>query len=188
MVNVPLRGLPDYLAPKLRILFVGINPGLQSAKVGHHFAGHSNRFWKLLADSGLLPVALSYQEDSRLLEWGYGLTNLILRPTAGVHELRHKEFLDGRSVLFNKIRTYQPRVIAILGLTIAKIILSSSEDHSTAQSRLRKGSMKPGWQGVLLDNIPVFVLPNPSGRNAHYSYRTMCRLFQHLREFIEKKE
>lgn len=183
---MPLRGLPDYLAPSLRILFVGINPGLESAKVGHHFAGPSNRFWKLLVDSGLLPYPLSFHEDFRLLEWGYGLTNLIHRPTAGVHELRKQDFLHGRTTLINKVQIYQPRTVAVLGLTIAKIILFPPEKSSPGQNRKSKWTIKPGRQTLLLANAPVFVLPNPSGRNAHYSYRAMCRMFQHLREFIEK--
>ncbi|MCA9465721.1 MAG: mismatch-specific DNA-glycosylase, partial [Nitrospira sp.] len=111
-------GLPDYVAPGMRVLFVGINPGLRSAQLGHHFAGHSNRFWKLLADSKLIPIPLTYQDDFRLLEWGIGLTNLVARPTAGIHELSTQEYREGRTILFKMIEVYRPQIIALLGLGI----------------------------------------------------------------------
>src|SRR5690348_8754158 len=79
-----LQPLRDRVAPGLRVLFVGINPGIRSATTGHHFAGYSNRFWKLLFASGLIPEPIGAEDDARLLEWGYGITNLVPRPTPGI--------------------------------------------------------------------------------------------------------
>ena len=171
-------GLPDYVAPGMRVLFVGINPGLRSAQLGHHFAGHSNRFWKLLADSKLIPIPLTYQDDFRLLEWGIGLTNLVARPTAGIHELSTQEYREGRTILFKMIEVYRPQIIALLGLGITKILFEESESQVYSGAIGRK--VKPGLYPVLLQKTPVFVLPNPSGRNAHYSYQAMRHWFQEL--------
>src|SRR5207249_10323138 len=98
-----------------RVLFVGINPGLRSSAIGHHFAGYPNRFWKLLYDSGLVPHPLTCEEDVRLPEWGYGLTNLVARPSAGMDELGPGEFRAGRRRLLAKIRRVRPKVVARAG-------------------------------------------------------------------------
>ena len=95
--------LRDHLRPGLRIVFVGINPGLRSAAVGHHFAGHSNRFWKLLHESGLVDAPLTYREDWRLPEWGLGLTNIINRKSAGIDTLGPAEYRAGRAGLERKL-------------------------------------------------------------------------------------
>ena len=87
MVNCQLKRLPDRVRPPVRVLFVGINPGMRSAEVGHHFAGFSNRFWKLLYESGLVPEPIGPGDDVRLPEWGYGITNLVPRPTPGIDSL-----------------------------------------------------------------------------------------------------
>lgn len=175
-------GLPDYLAPGLSILFVGINPGLRSAEVGHHYAGPSNRFWKLLFDAGLIPSALTYQDDWRLPDFGYGLTNLITRPTAGVQDLGKQDFLQGHHALLTKISTYQPRLVALLGVTIARMLLSSKEATRGVQ-RSMENPIQVGLQSLSLSGVPVYVLPNPSGRNAHYSYQQMKALYCGLKDW-----
>lgn len=176
-------GLPDYVIPDLRVLFVGINPGLRSAEVGHHFAGHSNRFWKLLADSHLVPHPLNYWEDSRLLDWGIGLTNLVSRPTMGIHELTRKDYHQGRITLLQKIDLFRPQIVALLGLGMARDLLS--ESPPAVDARISKPlRIKPGLQRLFLCQAKVFVLPNPSGRNAHYSYEAMRRLFQTLGRMV----
>src|SRR6187402_2012029 len=91
--------LRDRLRPGVRVLFVGINPGVRSAETGHHFAGFSNRFWKLLTESRLVPEPITYVDDDRLVEWGLGITNLIARPTPGINDLRPQEYVDGWTVL-----------------------------------------------------------------------------------------
>ncbi len=175
-------GLPDYLAPGLSILFVGINPGLRSAEVGHHYAGPSNRFWKLLFDAGLIPFAMTYQDDWRLPDFGYGLTNLITRPTAGVQDLGKQDFLQGHQALLTKILTYQPRLVALLGVTIARLLLSSKEATRSVR-RSMENPIQVGLQSLSLGGVPVYVLPNPSGRNAHYSYQQMKALYCELKDW-----
>jgi len=180
MPRIP-GGLPDYLALGLSILFVGINPGFRSSEVGHHFAGPSNRFWKLLFDAGLVPHRLTYLDDSRLLDYGYGLTNLIARPTASIQDLGKLDFLEGREVLRGKIGKYQPALVAILGISVARILWISAKTTGSFSSCVTKYPMQTGLQTTDLAGAPVFVLPNPSGRNAYYSYQTMRELFVELR-------
>ena len=183
----PNPGLPDYLAKGLSILFVGINPGLRSAAVRHHYAGLSNRFWKLLFDSGLIPSPMTYQDDWRLPEFGYGLTNLIARPTAGVRNLDKQEFLQGHQIFLTKIMTYQPRLVALLGVSMARMLLSPKEATSVAQRSLGS-TLQVGMQSLSLGGVPVCVLPNPSGRNAHYSYQHMKALFCGLKDWANTHE
>ena len=177
-----ISGLSDYLVPGLSILFVGINPGLRSAEVGHHFAGPSNRFWKLLFDANLIPFPMTYRDDWRLSEFGYGLTNLIARPTAGVQDLGKRDFLEGHQALLTKITTYQPRLVALLGVSMARMLLSSKK-ATTAVQRLIENPIQVGLQSLALGGAPVCVLPNPSGRNAHYSYQHMKALFGELKDW-----
>lgn len=165
----PLR---DYLKPGLRVLFVGINPGLRSAELGHHFAGHSNRFWRLLYESGLVNIPLTYQDDWRLPEWRLGLTNIISRPSAGIDALEPREYVDGGKRLLATIHRYRPKVVALLGVTIYRRVFPEAATSAVYLGIQRKA----------LAGIRVFVLPNPSGRNAHYSYHAMLRAFRTLRK------
>lgn len=172
-MNSSKPALRDHLKPGLRILFIGINPGLRSAKVGHHFAGHSNRFWKLLYDSGLVQAPLSYREDWRLPEWGLGITNIINRDSAGIDALTSAEYKAGLKPLESKVRRYQPKVVALLGVTIYRMLFSETAASS--------GALQLGLTVSRLSGVPIFLLPNPSGRNAHYSYHAMLIAFQALR-------
>jgi TDG/mug DNA glycosylase family protein len=169
--------LSDHIGPDIRALFVGINPGLRSALLGHHFAGHSNRFWKVLYASGLVPQPLTYEDDWRLPSFGLGLTNMVARPTAGIHELRAHEYEHGRTKLLRTIARFQPAVVAILGLSLSTILLGTG----TIPAR-----RVPGLQRERLVNSAVFLLPNPSGRNAHYSFVDMVKIFQELERFLSK--
>ena len=164
--------LPDYLRPGLRVLFVGINPGLKSAAVGHHFAGHSNRFWKLLYESDLINTRLTYHEDYRLLEWGLGLTNIIGRKSASINALDPAEYRAGFDKLEQKIIRCQPRTVALLGVTIFRMLFSAKGRSA--------GPLALGLTNAQLAGAPVFLLPNPSGRNAHYSYQVMLTAFRTL--------
>src|SRR6476661_5084547 len=105
------RRLTDQIGPGLRVLFVGINPGVRSAVTGHHFAGPSNRFWKLLAESGLVPRRLTFEEDVRLGEFGFGITNLVPRPSPGIDDLKPAEYVAGWKALEAKIRKHKPEVV-----------------------------------------------------------------------------
>src|SRR5207249_4303314 len=100
------------------VLFVGINPGIRSAAIGHHFAGYSNRFWKLLFESGLVPDPICTEEDHRLPEWGFGITNLVARPTPGIDTLRSEEYATGARILRKSVRRWKPRVVAFVGVTL----------------------------------------------------------------------
>lgn len=173
------RGLPDYIKPGVRVLFVGINPGMRSAALGHHFAGYSNRFWKLLFASGLVDTPLTFADDWRLPKWGFGLTNLVARSTPGIDALSPKEYAAGRARLLAKIRRYRPRVVALLGVTLYPILCPAKQGTPGAQSRVR-----PGLQSDTLAGAHVFLLPNPSGRNAHYSYEDMLRTFHALKRYM----
>jgi double-stranded uracil-DNA glycosylase len=145
--------------------------------VGHHFAGASNRFWKLLLDSGLIDERLTYREDWRLPEWRLGLTNIIGRSSVGIGELSPAEYLAGLGGLERKIRRYRPRTVAFLGVTIYRMLFP----HLCGSSLLNLGPTSARLAGA-----PVFLLPNPSGRNAHYSYDQMLSAFIMLRKHTHR--
>lgn len=170
------KRLTDHIRPGVRILFVGINPGLRSAATGHHFAGYSNRFWRLLFESKLLSEPLTYQDDWRLPDWGLGLTNIIQRPSTGSNVLKLREYLAGRKRLITTVKRYRPHTVVLLGITIYRTLFPG----------YRTGRVSLGLQPKSLADRPVFVLPNPSGRNAHYSYRTMLTAFRALRNATNK--
>lgn len=165
------KRLTDHIRPGVRILFVGINPGLRSAATGHHFAGYSNRFWKLLFESKLISEPLTYQDDWRLPDWGLGLTNIIQRPSAGIDALKPSEYATGRKRLIATVQQYHPHAIALLGVTIYRTLFP---DHQSRPISL-------GLQDKTLADHSVFVLPNPSGKNAHYPYQAMLAAFLTLK-------
>ena len=154
----------------MRVLLVGINPGVRSSQVGHHFAGPSNRFWKLLYESRLVPEPIAYADDDRLHEWGFGITNLIPRPTPGIDTLRAEEYAAGAKVLRRKIRRVKPEVVAFIGVTLFRSVFGRRPGQPVAL----------GLQADRLEGARVFVLPNPSGRNANFSYEEMLRAFRRL--------
>src|SRR3954464_5619763 len=108
IIPAHLPPLRDCIRPGVPVLFVGINPGVRSSLTGHHFAGFSNRFWKLLHESGLVPEPIGYLDDVRLPEWGYGITNIVPRPTPGIDTLSRDEYVAGRTRLRRKIFRYRP--------------------------------------------------------------------------------
>ena len=172
------RRLRDCIQTDVLVLFVGINPGLRSAQTGHHFAGYSNRFWRLLHESKLVSEPLTYREDRRLPEWRLGLTNIIGRCTAGIDVLDPDEYRRGVASLKRKIRRYQPHIVALLGVTIFRMLFSPEEQS--------KSPLDLGVTTMQLAGARIFLLPNPSGRNAHYSYRRMLTAFQTLRDSMER--
>ncbi len=175
--------LTDRIAPGVRVLFVGINPGVRSAETGHHFAGPSNRFWKLLSESGLVPEPLTYEDDSRLPEFGFGITNIIARPSPGIDVLRRAEYVAGWKVLERTIEKFRPRVLALVGVTVYRAVLPLlAADEDLPPRRQRAGaSTAIGPQPLVVHGARVFVLPNPSGRNANFSYADMLEAFEELR-------
>ncbi|MDB4973301.1 MAG: double-stranded uracil-DNA glycosylase [Myxococcaceae bacterium] len=156
--------LPDLIAPDLRVLFVGINPGLYSTALGHHFARPGNRFWPALALARLTPRRFAPSEDAQLLELGLGLTNLVPRTTARADELRPEELIAGAAELERKLVRYRPRVVAILGVTAYRAAFG-------------RRAAKLGRQAERLGPSRVHVLPNPSGLNAHHQLPELARWF-----------
>ena len=155
------------------MLFVGINPGVRSALTGHHFAGYSNRFWKLLYQSRLVPEPVTYVDDDRLPEWGFGITNVVARATPGIDELKPEEYAAGRLRLRAKVRRHRPEIVAFVGITVYRAMYPE-----------RRGPVAMGLQEERLGETAVFVLPNPSGRNANYSYDEMLRVYRALTRFL----
>ena len=164
--------MPDVLGPGLRVLLCGINPGLWSAAVGHHFARPGNRFWKALHLGGLTPRLLAPDEEDELLALGLGITNLVERATAGAAELGPAELRAGGSRLAAKAASLRPRMVAVLGVGA----------YRTAFGRPRAGV------GPLPDPIggaAAWLLPNPSGLNAHYQLPDLAGAFADLSRALD---
>src|SRR5204862_6166685 len=164
--------LRDCVRPGVRVLFVGINPGVRSAAIGHHFAGYSNRFWKLLHESGLVSERIGTTDDERLPEWGFGITNLIARMTPGIDTLRPDEYVAGLRTLRRKVRRWKPAIVAFVGVSLYRAIFG------------QKGPVTLGPQPDTFDGARVVVLPNPSGRNANFTYAEMLTAFKTLDAFV----
>lgn len=162
------RSVPDMIATDLRVLFVGINPGLYTAAVGHHFARPGNRFWPALHAAGFTERLLSPFEESRLLEWGCGITNVVNRATVAASELSTEELVAGAARLEETVRRYRPRIVAVLGLT-------------TYRAAFARPEARLGRQPGDLAGAQVGVLPNPSGLNAHFKPADFARVFRRLR-------
>lgn len=163
--NAPV---PDVIAQDLDVLFCGINPGLYSGAVGHHFARPGNRLWKALHASGFTDRLLGPFEEKRLLDCGLGITNFVNRATATMAGVRGEELRQGAVALERKVKRYRPRFLAILGLT----------SYRTAFARR---SAVVGLQNHTIGDTKVWLLPNPSGLNAHYQVPDLARVFGELR-------
>lgn len=161
------RTVPDVIAPNLRILLCGINPGLYTAWAGHHFARPGNRFWPGLHAGGLTPRPFAPSEERALLPLGYGITNLVTRATATAAELSAEELRAGGRRLGRVAKRYKPRCVAVLGVTSYRLAFDRPE--------ARLGPQDERWGATR-----VWVLPNPSGLNAHYQLRDLGRLLRQL--------
>jgi double-stranded uracil-DNA glycosylase len=164
--------VPDVLAPNLRVLFCGINPGLYSAAVGHHFARPGNRFWPTLHAAGFTPRQFAPAEQRDLLTLGCGITNIVARTTARADELSASELIDGLKSLKIKVKRYRPAVLAVLGISAYRI--------AWGRPRAELGLQNDRWT-----ETRVWILPNPSGLNAHYSLAKLAMQFRDLREFAQ---
>lgn len=162
------RAVPDIIAPGLKVLFCGINPGLYSGAVRHHFARPGNRFWPALHAGGFTPRLLSPFDEQQLLEWGYGITNIVARSTAIASELSSEELRMGAKRLRRKLRQFQPRICAVVGIQAYRIAFDSPDAEL-------------GPQPELIGKTLLWVLPNPSGLNAHYQPAQLGELFATLR-------
>ena len=167
--------LKDVLPDHPRLLLVGINPGLRSGALGHHFAGNGNPFWRLLHESGLTPQLLPFEQDQRLGELGIALTNLCPRATRSAADLEPPEIESGRKALARKIARLRPGVVAFVGLSLYQLFF-----------RLPSS----GGAGAKPDRISgarVFVVPNPSGLNASFpGFQSKLIWFQALRDFLAR--
>jgi TDG/mug DNA glycosylase family protein len=172
IISAALPPLRDRIRPGVRVLFVGINPGIRSSLTGHHFAGFSNRFWKLLYEARLVPEQITYADDDRLPEWGYGITNIVARPSPGIDTLRPEEYVAGRARLRSKIARHRPEIVAMAGVTVYRAMFPE-----------RKGAVRLGLQPETIAGAKVFVLPNPSGRNANFTYPEMLAAYRSLKRF-----
>lgn len=166
------KTVADVIAPGLKVLFCGINPGLYSGATGHHFARPGNRFWPVLHLAGFSARQLSPAEEQLLLPAGYGITNLVARATATADELAPAELVAGQQRLAATAAEYKPRVVAVLGIGA----------YRTAFARPRAVL---GPQAETLAGTRLWVLPNPSGLNAHYQLTDLVAVFRSLREAVE---
>jgi double-stranded uracil-DNA glycosylase len=162
--------LGPIVAPGLLVLFVGINPSLRSAEVGHHFARPGNRFWTALHGAGFTPRRLRPEEDAELLAHGVGVTNIAERPTRDAAQLSRDELRAGAALLERTVKRCAPRLVAVLGLGAYRI----------AFARPRAAM---GLQPETIGGRPVWVLPNPSGLNAHYKPADFARLYAEARAY-----
>lgn len=168
-VNRTTEDLIDY---DLKILFCGINPGIWSGATGFHFARPGNRFWKVLHLAGFTNRILHPSEEDELLELGYGITSFVKRTTARADELTKEEFINGGKLLIRKIEKYRPHTVAVLGI-------------GAYRAAFQKPKAKLGLQAEKIGKTKIWLLPNPSGLNAHYQADDLAELFRQVRKSIK---
>ena len=164
--------LPDYLAPGLDLVFVGINPGMKSAAAGHHYAGPGNHFWPLLFESGLVTEPLTYRDDARLLEWNIGLTNIVHRASSSSSDLPIDELRAGAKVLRAKLLRYAPRAVCFNGKGMYEVFAA----HPCLF----------GLQDELIGTTLPFVIPSTSARTAAYQRTDKLRYFLELKRIVDR--
>lgn len=164
----------DLVAPDLKVLFCGINPSLYSVVVGHHFARPGNRFWPTLHRAGFTPRLLRPWEEAELLNYGYGITNVFERASASAAELSRHDLVEGGRRLREKVLACEPRVLAVLGVTAYRTAFD------VPQARL-------GLQVEKIGSTHLWVLPNPSGLNAHFQLADLVALYRELQQFSSQR-
>lgn len=169
------KKVPDLIAPNLTVLFCGINPGLYSAAVGHHFAGPGNLLWPTLLASGFTPRLFTAFDEAELLGLGFGITNLVARTTASADELDHDELHKGARSVTRKVRQFQPRWLAVLGLHAYRIAFE------------RRKSIV-GLQPETIGSTKIWLLPNPSGLNAFHQPAILNQMFAEFREALDAEQ
>lgn len=166
--------MPDVIAPGLRVLFCGINPGLYTAAVGHHFARPGNRFWPALFAAGFTDRLISPFDEHQLLKNGYGVTNVVMRATATADQLTREELRAGGKQLMTKVKRYKPAFLAVLGLGAYR----AAWDQPKAII---------GRQEETIGETVLWVLPNPSGLNAHYQVMDLALIFSELKGAVDSR-
>ena len=174
LIDAHGKTLPDVIAPNLRVLFCGINPGLYTAAVGHHFARPGNRFWPALYKSGFTDRQLSPFAERELLQSRIGISNVVPFATASAAELTRDDFIAGGRKLAAKVKRYQPIIVAILGV-------------GAYRHAFDKPKAQIGEQPERIHDARVWVLPNPSGLNANYQLPELVKLFARLRKAVNAK-
>lgn len=169
------KTVPDLIASELKVLFCGINPGLYSGVVGHHFARPGNRFWRALHESGFTDKRLAPEEENEFLALGYGITNLVERATLAAAELSREELQAGAEQLEARVRRFRPRWVCFLGI-------------GAYRTAFRKPKASLGLQEETLADACVWVLPNPSGLNAHFTPTGLAEVFREFRLAMENEE
>ena len=172
-----MKTLPDYLRPGLDIVFVGINPGLKSVEAGHYFASPRNRFWRALNGSGLLDEELAPQSDSRVLEHGIGLTDLVKHPTRGASSLTASDFRQSVALFRDKIARFRPGIVCFLGVLGCRNYAKYAHAHQT--------KVALGQQLWHISDSRVFVAPSPSPANAAYSLEDITGWFIRLKQLSQ---
>ncbi len=167
------RTVPDLVAPGLRVLFCGINPGLYTAAIGHHFGRPGNRFWPALFGAGFTPRPFAPWEERELLSLGIGITNMVARTTATAAELSPEEYVSGGERLRNLVTQYHPRLIAFLGI-------------GAYRSAFARPKATLGLQTERIGEAALWVLPSPSGLNANHQLTDLVALLQALRGWVDK--
>jgi TDG/mug DNA glycosylase family protein len=162
------KSLPDVIAPGLKVLFCGINPGLYTAWAGHHFARPGNRFWPALFASGFTDRLLRPEEEHELLKIGYGITNLVARATVAADELSREEFVEGGRIFTRKVRKYRPRAVTVLGVGAYRMAFN-------------RPAANVGLQPEKIEGALIWLLPSPSGLNAHFTPKALALLFREFR-------
>lgn len=169
------RVVPDVIGPGLELLFCGINPGLYSAYMGHHFARPGNRFWPVLYAAGFTPRQFRPDEEQELLPLGIGITNIVSRASAVASELTDVELRAGAEQLLHKVEAWRPRVVAVLGITAFR-------------SAFQRRDAQLGRQAGAFAGAEWWVLPNPSGLNAHYTAAGLAAVFQEFRLALSPRQ
>jgi double-stranded uracil-DNA glycosylase len=172
LIDAAGKTLPDVVAPNLRVLFCGINPGLYTAAVGHHFARPGNRFWPALHMSGFTDRLVSPFDERELLQSSIGISNVVPHATASAAELTRDDFIAGGRRLAAKVKRYEPRIVAILGV-------------GAYRQAFDKPKAQIGAQPERIHDARVWVLPNPSGLNANYQLPELVKLFKQLLSAVD---
>ena len=168
------QDVPDYLRPGLKLVIVGINPGVRSGAAGRHYAFRGNHFWPLLYQSGLIPLPLTAEEDEKVLDYDIGLTNLVDRTSPGQDDLTKDEMRAGAEVLRAKLLLYRPKVVCFNGMGIYQAFIGSNR-------KLRLGLQPETIEGMLF-----YVVPSSSGRTAAYQKDAKLAYYRELRDLVER--
>jgi len=166
-----LKRIQDYLEKDLKVIFIGFNPGIKSSQTGHHYAHPTNRFYKLLNESGLTPRLYKPEEDKKLLKLGYGLSNIVQRPTKSAAEIKDGEYEKGRKLILIKFKKYRPQVVCFTGIGVYK--------KFSKQRNISRGLQDE----IHVDGVKEFVVSSPSGLN-RTSYEKQLKMYKKLNKLI----